>query len=95
MIDPVLAVHGGAGDAPIDAAGRPDAERELLAALSAGWAMLQSGGAALDAVEVAVAALERGGDSTRAAAPSPIAKVACRWTRPSWTATRPQAPSPP
>jgi beta-aspartyl-peptidase (threonine type) len=61
MSDPVLAVHGGAGDAPIDDAGRADAERQLVAALSAGWAILQSGGPALDAVEVAVASLERGG----------------------------------
>ena len=61
MSDPVLAVHGGAGDAPIDDAGRPDAERELVAALTAGWAILQAGGPALDAVEVAVASLERGG----------------------------------
>src|SRR4051812_33209708 len=50
-----LAVHGGAGSAPRDPApARSACER----ALAVGWAILDRGGSALDAVEQAVVALE-------------------------------------
>ena len=53
----IIAVHGGAGPAP--AAGRVDDLRAgVAAAVTAGHAVLRAGGAALDAVEAAVVALE-------------------------------------
>lgn len=56
-----LAVHGGAGTI-LRSQMTPDLEREyrngLEKALKAGWAILESGGSSLDAVETAVAALE-------------------------------------
>ncbi len=60
---PAIVVHGGAGDlGPEDAAssGGPDAARleGVRRACAAGWAILQGGGSALDAVEAAVRALE-------------------------------------
>jgi len=60
---PCIAVHGGAGHlGPDDPAssGGPDAPRleGLRRACAAGWAVLHRGGAALDAVEAAVRALE-------------------------------------
>lgn len=58
---PVIAIHGGAGTIPrahltpeADAAARAG----LRAALAAGWAVLEGGGAALEAVTAAVVALE-------------------------------------
>jgi beta-aspartyl-peptidase (threonine type) len=57
----VLAIHGGAGSAPTDPAAQEEAERALAAALSGGWAVLGAGGPALDAVEIAVAAMEASG----------------------------------
>jgi L-asparaginase / beta-aspartyl-peptidase len=58
---PVLAVHGGAGSVPPDAAACAQAEHELGVALLAGQRVLAGGGRALDAVEAAVAHLERCG----------------------------------
>jgi len=53
---PALIVHGGAGADPADA---PDELREgMRAAVAAGWAVLDRGGSALDAVEAAVRVLE-------------------------------------
>ena len=57
----VLAIHGGAGGPPADDDARVDAERALAAALGAGWAVLAGGGAALDAVQAAVASMEGSG----------------------------------
>lgn len=58
---PVLALHGGAGTIP-KASLTPEADAAaragLRAALDAGWAVLQAGGSALDAVTRAVVALE-------------------------------------
>jgi beta-aspartyl-peptidase (threonine type) len=54
-------IHGGAGKAPKDEPARAEAERALEAALAAGWAILNGGGMALDAVEVAVASMEASG----------------------------------
>ncbi|MBM3621260.1 MAG: isoaspartyl peptidase/L-asparaginase [Alphaproteobacteria bacterium] len=61
MSGPVLAIHGGCGVAP--RGGLSDAQERharggLKGALRAGWAVLDKGGAALDAVEAAVVALE-------------------------------------
>lgn len=56
-----MAVHGGAGDIRPERLGderRAAAERALAAALAAGRAVLEDGGAALDAVVAAVAVLE-------------------------------------
>lgn len=54
-----LLIHGGAGDwAARDPAERTAAEAGLRAALQAGAAVLRGGGAALDAVQAAVLALE-------------------------------------
>jgi L-asparaginase / beta-aspartyl-peptidase len=51
-----LIVHGGAGMIPLE---RYDAAREgCRAAAEAGWRILRDGGSALDAVQVAIAALE-------------------------------------
>ena len=56
-----LAIHGGAGTI-LRSQMTPDLEREyrggLETALKAGWAILESGGSSLDAVEVAVISLE-------------------------------------
>ena len=56
-----LAIHGGAGTI-LRSQMTPDLEREyrkgLETALKAGWSILTSGGASLDAVETAVASLE-------------------------------------
>lgn len=56
-----LAVHGGAGTI-LKSQMTPDLEREyrrgLEEALKAGWAVLENGGSALDAVEAAVISLE-------------------------------------
>lgn len=61
MIQPVIAIHGGAG-AMARAAMSPEKEREYLdalsAILSAGQAVLGAGGSALDAVTEAVRLLE-------------------------------------
>ncbi len=51
-----LLVHGGAGAWPDEL--RPAAAAGIRAALAAGWAQLERGGSALDAVEAAVAAME-------------------------------------
>jgi beta-aspartyl-peptidase (threonine type) len=58
---PILAVHGGAGTAPTQGEAHAARERALIAALGAGWTVLASGGRALDAVEQAVASMERSG----------------------------------
>jgi beta-aspartyl-peptidase (threonine type) len=58
---PLLAVHGGAGNVQADAPARTAREREVKVALKTGWAVLSSGGRALDAVEQAVASMERSG----------------------------------
>jgi beta-aspartyl-peptidase (threonine type) len=60
---PAIIVHGGAGDlGPDDPASSGGARAARLegvsAAIAAGWAILCAGGAALDAVEAAVRALE-------------------------------------
>ena len=60
---PVMIVHGGAGDLALDAAassGTSDGERleGVRRACAAGWAVLAAGGKALDAVEAAVLVLE-------------------------------------
>jgi beta-aspartyl-peptidase (threonine type) len=58
---PVLAIHGGAGVPPreaMTAAFEREVRAGLAAALAAGHAILQRGGAALDAVEQAVTVLE-------------------------------------
>jgi L-asparaginase / beta-aspartyl-peptidase len=52
---PTLIVHGGAGADPSQA---PEFRQGVRAAALAGWAVLSAGGAALDAVEAAVGALE-------------------------------------
>src|SRR5262245_51309737 len=53
---PALIVHGGAGADPADA---PEELRDgIRAAVAAGWAVLDRGGSALDAVEAAVRVLE-------------------------------------
>ncbi|MBI3458304.1 MAG: isoaspartyl peptidase/L-asparaginase [Candidatus Rokubacteria bacterium] len=52
---PALIAHGGAG---ADPAAGAEYREALRAALVAGWTRLQSGGAALDAVEACVAAME-------------------------------------
>ena len=64
MSETVLAVHGGAGrlkDSQTREPARSGYEAGLAAALRAGQAVLQDGGAALDAVCAAVAALEDDG----------------------------------
>ncbi|MEG2630689.1 MAG: isoaspartyl peptidase/L-asparaginase [Comamonas sp.] len=54
----VIAVHGGAGTMSPDPAVEAPYHRALKAALAAGVALLESGGAALDAVLAAVVSLE-------------------------------------
>ena len=53
---PVLLVHGGAWAMPDDVVGAH--ERGVRAALHAGWAVLERGGAAVEAVEAAVSVME-------------------------------------
>ncbi|MDE3108798.1 MAG: isoaspartyl peptidase/L-asparaginase [Acidobacteriota bacterium] len=55
-VKPSLIVHGGAGNIP-DAAVN-DFRRGVRSGLNAGWSVLSRGGAALDAVEAAIVALE-------------------------------------
>jgi L-asparaginase / beta-aspartyl-peptidase len=52
---PTIIVHGGAG---ADSSQAPEFRQGVRAAVSAGWRVLAEGGAALDAVETAVRALE-------------------------------------
>jgi L-asparaginase / beta-aspartyl-peptidase len=55
-LKPSLIVHGGAGNIPDGAVA--DYRRGVRAGLEAGWKILSAGGAAIDAVEAAVVALE-------------------------------------
>jgi beta-aspartyl-peptidase (threonine type) len=55
---PVIVVHGGAGDRPALGPDADAAHAGCQAAARAGWAVLARGGSALDAVQVAVEALE-------------------------------------
>ncbi len=61
MSKPILAIHGGAGTV-VKSLMTPELEAEyrsgLEAALTAGWSVLDGGGAALDAVQAAVVELE-------------------------------------
>jgi beta-aspartyl-peptidase (threonine type) len=52
---PALIVHGGAGGDPDD---KPTYREALGEALARGWAVLRGGGAALDAIEVTIQAME-------------------------------------
>jgi beta-aspartyl-peptidase (threonine type) len=56
---PVLVVHGGAGTIPDDGVGRY--VTGIRAALEAGWAILERGGTAIDAVETAIMSMEDSG----------------------------------
>jgi beta-aspartyl-peptidase (threonine type) len=61
MAHPVIAIHGGCGvmaKHDLTEAQWEASRTDLAAALRAGWRVLQAGGAALDAVEAAVVALE-------------------------------------
>jgi len=61
LIEPGLAIHGGAGTIPaasLDPAGANAHHAALRVALAAGWAVLRDGGTALDAVTASVCALE-------------------------------------
>lgn len=58
---PAIAVHGGAGARRRTAEAEAEAAVSLSGALEAGWRLLSEGGAVLDAVVEAVAALEDGG----------------------------------
>src|SRR3569833_485184 len=61
MTRPAIAVHGGCGDMAklgLTAAERAAARTDLAASLRAGWAVLQAGGSAVDAVEAAVVVME-------------------------------------
>src|SRR4051794_3619896 len=53
---PAIIVHGGAGDVPT--ALRAGHLAGVRAAAAAGWAVLQAGGSALDAVEAAIRLME-------------------------------------
>src|SRR2546421_12016098 len=53
---PSIIVHGGAGADPTD--GLDELRDGVRAAVEAGWRILSGGGRALDAVEIAVRALE-------------------------------------
>ena len=53
---PAIVVHGGAGAEPTE--GRDELRAGMRAAVEAGWALLRSGAASLDAVEAAVRVLE-------------------------------------
>lgn len=55
-MQPVIIVHGGAGDAPQKSL--PDRLEGCKQAALAGWRILEAGGSALDAVETAVVSLE-------------------------------------
>ena len=55
---PVIAVHAGAGSVSLDPAQREEARVAMIAALERGRAALRDGGAALDAVQAAVAYME-------------------------------------
>jgi beta-aspartyl-peptidase (threonine type) len=55
-LKPSLIVHGGAGNIPDGAVN--DFRRGVRAGLEAGWRVLSAGGAAIDAVEAAIVALE-------------------------------------
>src|SRR5436305_4230887 len=55
---PLIVVHGGAGDRTPDGPGEDDARAGCDAAARAGFAILVAGGSALDAVEAAVRMLE-------------------------------------
>jgi beta-aspartyl-peptidase (threonine type) len=59
--EPVIAIHGGCGTAPLaskSAAEWADIRAALAASLRAGWSILRAGGAALDAVQAAVVVME-------------------------------------
>jgi beta-aspartyl-peptidase (threonine type) len=56
---PVLLVHGGAGSIPDDGVDRY--VTGIRAALGAGWAVLEAGGTAIDAVEAAIVSMEDSG----------------------------------
>ncbi len=61
MSRPALVIHGGCGvldPADLSEAGWAEARAALTTALRAGWAVLRSGGRALDAVQASVVALE-------------------------------------
>jgi beta-aspartyl-peptidase (threonine type) len=61
IVEPALAIHGGAGTIPasaLDPAGADAHHAALRTALAAGWGVLAAGGQALDAVGAAVRALE-------------------------------------
>ena len=53
---PALLIHGGAGADP--AFGREELRQGIREAVAAGWARLQDGGSAVDAVEAAVCSME-------------------------------------
>lgn len=55
-IMPIIVVHGGAGTIPEER--RPAAEKGVLEAVDLAWKCLEDGGTALDAVEIAVSAME-------------------------------------
>jgi len=55
-LKPSLIVHGGAGNIPDDAI--EEYRRGVRAGLAAGWKILSAGGAAIDAAEAAIVALE-------------------------------------
>ena len=61
MQDIAIAIHGGAGDLPaarLTVAQQADYKRGLTAAITSGYALLQQGASAVEAVAVAVAVLE-------------------------------------
>ncbi len=58
---PVLLIHGGAGNITSSNIDEAAARQALTAALDVGWRVLESGGAALDGVQAAVACLEDSG----------------------------------
>lgn len=58
-VEPVLVVHGGAGNIPDELVAAYEAG--VSAALDAGWAILEGGGSAIDAVEIAIARMEDSG----------------------------------
>jgi beta-aspartyl-peptidase (threonine type) len=61
MHKPALAIHGGCGvmaKLDLSEADWAEARADLASALRAGWARLQSGGSAVDAVEAAVVVME-------------------------------------
>lgn len=60
-IQPVLLIHGGAGNLTRGSIDEAAARQALTAALEAGWRVLENGGAALDGVQAAVLCLEDSG----------------------------------